>query len=102
MEHTLEAFADTLLQEKKELADLPTEVRDQLRADLVERAENMINAEILAHMPAEHLEEFEKKLDIGDETEIQTFCQAHIANLDEVVATALVRLKDIYVGNAVA
>ena len=100
MEYTIEAFVNKLIEEKG-ITGLSDEIVAELRKDLVLRAENMINAEILAHMPKEKLEEFEKKLDEGDEKEIGIFCKKNISNLDEVVGSALVKLKSIYLTGAV-
>ena len=61
MDYTISAFAEKLLQEKG-ISGLSQEVMDQLRDDLVDRAENIINAEILANMPKEALGEFEEIL----------------------------------------
>ncbi|MFA6475860.1 MAG: DUF5663 domain-containing protein [Candidatus Paceibacterota bacterium] len=95
MDYSIEAFVDKLLQEKG-VTGLPAEVMEQLKADLVERAENLVNAEILASMPESALEDFEKKLDAGDEEELRKFCQANIPNMEEVVAGALIKLQNIY------
>jgi len=101
MDYTIDAFVNKLLQEKG-VAGLSDEVMNQLRSDLTERAGSIINAEILTHLPKDKLEEFEKKLDDGNDEEIQKFCQEHIANLDEVVAGALIKLQAIYLANTVA
>jgi len=101
MEYTLTAFVDTLL-EQKGVSGLPPEVMNQLRSDLADRAENIINAEIFVHMPKEALEEFEMKLDTENEEEIRDFCQRHIPNMDEVIAGGLMKLKNIYLANTAA
>ena len=101
MEYTIDAFVDKLLLEKG-TSGLSPEVMSQLKTDLADRAEDMINAEILANMPKDKLEEFEKKLDEENDEEIQKFCREHIANLDEVIASALVKLQKIYLTGAVA
>lgn len=98
MEYSINAFVDKLLQEKG-VTGLPTEVMEQLRSDLVVRAENLINAEILANMPESLLDDFEKKLNGGNDEEIQVFCKQNIPNLDEVVANALIKLKNIYLAD---
>jgi len=98
MEYTISAFVDKLLQEKG-VSGLSDEVMSQLKSDLVDRAENIINAEILANMPKDAIEEFEKKLDGGSDEEIQEFCRAHISNMDEVIAGGLTKLKNIYLAD---
>ncbi|MEI6843202.1 MAG: DUF5663 domain-containing protein [bacterium] len=98
MEYTISNFVDRLLLEKG-VTGLSAEVMTQLKSDLEDRAEEMVNAELLAHMPEDHLEEFEKVIDGGDEEKIQAFCREKIENLDEVVAGALVRLQKMYLEN---
>lgn len=98
MEYSIDSFVDQLLIEKG-VTDLPVEVMEQMRNDLKDRAEDVINAEILAHMPEDALSEFEKKLDSGTDEEIQTFCRIHIEGLDGVVAQGLIKLKKSYLLN---
>ena len=50
MEYNINDFASNLLKEKG-VTGLPDEVMIQMRNDLVGRAEDMINADILARMP---------------------------------------------------
>lgn len=98
MEYTIGTFVDKLLQEKR-VSGLPDEVMKQLKCDLVDRAENIINAEILVNMPEESIDEFEKILDSGSAEEIQEFCRAQIPNIDEVTARGLTKLNNIYLAN---
>ena len=98
MKYDLNSFVNKLLLEKG-ISGLSPEVMDQLRSDLVERAENIINAEILANIPKDDLAEFEKKLDEGNDSETQAFCNKHIKNMDEVVANGLIKLKNLYLGD---
>lgn len=97
MNLTLNTFAERLIQEKG-IAGLPIEVMNQLRDDLASRAEDLINAQVLAHMPEDKLEDFEKVLNEKDDEKIQAFCNENIKNLDEVVAAAMLKLKKIYLG----
>jgi len=95
MEYNINNFVETLLQ-KKGITGLSENIMSQMKEDLLERAENLINAEIINNMPEYCLEEFEKKLDEGDTSEIYSFCKKYIPNLDEVIASALFRLQQIY------
>ncbi len=95
MEFTIEAFVEKLLEEKG-VKGLEPEVMTQLKKDLVDRAENMINAEILSSMPESVLPEFEQVLDTQSEEQIKEFCTKHIPNIDEVTSKALLKLKDTY------
>lgn len=98
MQFTIEAFVEKLLQEKG-VTGLEPEVMTQLKQDLIDRAENMINAEILANMPESALPEFEQVLDSESEEQIKEFCSKHIPNMDEVVSKALLNLKNTYLSN---
>lgn len=101
MEHTIDDFVDKLLQEKG-VYGLSTDVFNQLKQDLVGRAEKLIDVEILANMPKDKLDEFEKKIDSGDDAEIQRFCSDNVPNIEGVVAGALIKLKDIYLTNTLS
>lgn len=91
----LDQFVDRLLEEKAYF-DVDEETVLQIKKDLSDRLEDKINASLLEKMPPENLEEFEKLLDEGNTQKIQEFCQAHILNLDEVVAAALMDFRRLY------
>lgn len=95
---TLQTFVEKLVEEKG-FFGLEDEVMDQIKADLLERVEDRINAAILEHMPADKMEEFEKVLDRENEIGIQKFCNENIANLNEVVAEALMQFRSIYLNS---
>jgi hypothetical protein len=100
MEYTIDSFVESLLI-KKGVTGLSDEVFAQMKEDLIERAEDMINAEILANMPENCLEEFDKLLDEGDSDKIQIFCAEKIPNLDEVTAGALINLHKLYLASSI-
>ena len=101
MEYTIDTFVTKLLQEKG-ITGLPEEVMDQMRNDLAQRAQRLIDAEILAHLPENQLETFEQLLDSGSEESLQLFCRQQIPNMDEVVAQALVTLQKTYLTDTLA
>jgi DNA-directed RNA polymerase subunit F len=88
-------FVDRLVEEKK-FESVDPEVLEQIRSDLMERVEDRINATILENMPKEKLEEFSALLDSANPEEVQIFCRNNIANLDEVIAEALVSFRSTY------
>jgi len=97
MDNSLEVFATKLL-ELKGVTGVPDDVMVELKNQLIMRAENLINASILEHMPKEALDDFEKVLEAGDDAAIQAFCKSNIPNLEEVVAGALMRFQEVYLG----
>ena len=94
-EQDLNKFIRLLVTEKN-FVNLSVEVQEQIEQDLLERAETRINAAILAKIPQNKLEEFNALLDNANQDEIQKFCRANVYNLDEVIAEALVRFREIY------
>jgi len=90
-------FVDRLIEEKNFPKDLEKEVIDQIKADLLSRVEDRINAVIIANLTPEKLEEFSKMLDkdISDE-EMQKFCSENIPDLQQLIATELIVLKQSY------
>lgn len=92
---SIEIFVDKLVEEKG-FPELDSEVIVQIKKDLLDRVEDCINAAILEHMPEGKMKEFDALLDGANEKEIQVFCNDNIENLDEVIAKALVRFKEVY------
>jgi len=90
-------FVDRLIEEKNFPKDLEKEVLDQIKADLLSKVEDRINAVIIANLAPDKLEEFSKMLDkdISDK-EMQKFCSENIQDLPQLIATELIVLKQSY------
>ncbi|EKD46934.1 MAG: hypothetical protein ACD_67C00010G0001 [uncultured bacterium] len=91
----LENFVEQLISEKG-LEYLDSEVLTQIKSDLISRIEDRINVVILANMPPEKLDYFEKLLDQAQEEEIQSFCNRSVPNLDQLIAVELNSFKESY------
>jgi len=91
-------FVGRLVEEKK-FENLDSEVLDQIKSDLTDRVEDRINAVILAHLPPEKLEDFNDLLNSDDAEKIQSFCQANIQNLDDVIAGELLDFRSSYLNS---
>lgn len=101
--HFLEKFVEKVLEEKGMGAVQP-EVYTQLKNDLMGRAQTIVDATVLRHLPDNKIPEFEKLLD-DDATEpaaLEQFCHTHIPNLDEIIAAALVNFRARYLGDLAA
>jgi hypothetical protein len=94
---TLDLFVEKLVVEKQ-FPELDEDVMAEIKADLRQRAERQINGAILAAMPPEKLEEFDKVTDSGNDEEIQKFCSDNIPNVAEVTAQALINFRNSYLG----
>lgn len=97
-EEKLKDFARQLVKEKNFQGIEDPEIVRQLEEDLYERLEERVNAEILAALPAEKLEEFDRLLDTGSREEVSDFCEANIPNLQEVMTNALGAFRLRYLG----
>lgn len=91
-------FVERLIMEK-DFENIDSEVREQIRQDLLERVEERINATILENMPTEKLEEFNALLNSANSDEIQSYCQKNISKLDEIIAESLVQFRDTYLNS---
>ena len=93
----LAMFVDRLVVEKKFPEDLEKEVVDQIKADLLSRVEDRVNAVIINNLSPEKLEEFNKLLDsdISDE-DMQKFCGDNIPDLAQLIASELIVFKQTY------
>lgn len=99
MNQTIESFINQLIIDK-DIRDVNEEVMTQIKSDLYDRAEDVINSHILKNIPEDKLGEFGALLDSGSDDEIQKFCSSTIPNLDAVVAGALLSFRDIYLQTA--
>jgi hypothetical protein len=95
--NSVPVFVEHLLAEKG-LSIQDEEAREEIQADLIRRVEMFINATVLEFMPPEKLEDFNNIVKEGDPVKIQDFCEQNIPDLQEVVAKALLRFRDTYLG----
>lgn len=96
-EDSLGLFVSRLVEEKG-LSNLDKGVLTQVKADLLDRVEDRINATIVEHLPEDQIEFFEKLVERGEKTEIHAFCERHIPGLDDMIAKELVAFRDTYLG----
>ncbi|MFA5184384.1 MAG: DUF5663 domain-containing protein [Patescibacteria group bacterium] len=94
---SLEQFVSRLLEEKK-LVSLELEVLKQAKEDLLSKAEDKVKAAIFDNIPGDKLEEFSRVMEANDEAKLQSFIQAAVPNLEQVVAQALLEFRTAYLG----
>lgn len=92
----LQTFIGKLVSEKREFEGLEPDVITQIKSDLLERVENRINAVIVNNIPDANSEEFEKITESGTDEEIQAFCESHIPDLAELIASELIVFRQSY------
>lgn len=91
----LNEFVDRLVQEKG-IAEQDEEINNQIKEDLKSRIEDRVNAAIVAHLPPEKLTEFERVLREETAEQAKKFCEAHIPNLMDVMAEAMLGFRQTY------
>ncbi|MCR4312041.1 MAG: DUF5663 domain-containing protein [Candidatus Uhrbacteria bacterium] len=100
MENTnvLEVFVERLLEEKG-LANVEPNVLAEMRQDLLERVGERINAEMLAALAPDKVEQLNEMLD-GDQSDeqIREFFFANVPNFQEVLTTAIMNFRSAYLG----
>jgi len=84
----INAFVDRLIEEK-ELHILEKDLVQEIRIDLVERAQDKVNMAIITNLPDDKLDAFNKLTRTGDLVALQKFCQEAIPNIEEVIAQSL-------------
>ncbi|HEY0979889.1 MAG TPA: DUF5663 domain-containing protein [Candidatus Paceibacterota bacterium] len=95
---TLEAFVERLITEKQ-FENLEPEVREQLKSDLVSRAEDHVNASVIAALSETDLAAFQTMLaEDKDAAALQAFLSEHVKDMDQVVAGALIAFQQTYLG----
>ncbi|MEK7102753.1 MAG: DUF5663 domain-containing protein [Patescibacteria group bacterium] len=93
----LASYIDELIAAKG-LATIDPDLLEEMKKDLAARLEDQINATILANIPSEKLTDFEEFLSSESDENVQAFLRANILDLDEVIAQALVRFRNAYLG----
>lgn len=93
----IEEFIDRIVAEKG-FDHKDPEVLAQIKADLMSRLEDRINAMILSNLPGDKLEEFDKLLDTNDEIATNEFLKNNIPDAEEKLATVMLEFKSIYLG----
>jgi len=93
-EEELQNFVSLLVAAKN--FDVEPDILEQIKQDLYERAEDIINATIVAETPADKIEELERVLDAGDKSAVEDFCLANIPDLQTKIAEALGRFRQTY------
>ena len=93
--NSLNEFVKDLIRSRG-LDNLDYEIVVQLKADLRDRVESRVNAAILANLPPEKVEYFEKLLDQSSTEEVQSFCRRNIYGLDEIIANELAKFRATY------
>lgn len=93
----IEEFIGRLISEKK-IVGVSGEVLDQMKADLYQRVEDLINASILRRVPQTKLGEFQDILETGSDDDVQKFCKEVIPDIDSVVAQTLLSFRNTYLG----
>lgn len=96
-EEELRNFVENLVTEKK-FDNVEPEVLQQIKEDLYERVDDVINGTIIAHLPPEKLEEFNNLLDAHNSAAIEEFTNEHVPNLQKLIADSLVEFRKIYLG----
>ena len=96
--NSLEEFIENLAKEIFKGEELDPEVFQQIQADLLDSAENIINRELIDALTDEKLTEFNIMFDNdASDEEIQSFLAENIDNIDEIVLNALLELKAQYI-----
>ncbi len=94
----LEQFIDSLI-DQKGFPDLSTEVREEIKQDLLDRIDQFITAKLISALSDEDVQTFEQMLNEGkSESELQQFLQEHLENTTDLVAEALTEFKGVYLG----
>lgn len=94
-EDVLKLYATRLLDERG-VTGVSPEVMEQMRADLLERIHDTINASILQVLPPAKYQAFSDVLDADDQAQVESFMRTHVPDLDSVLAKALFDFRVTY------
>ncbi len=93
----LRAFIESII-DAKNLHATP-EVREQLIEDMMQRALDMIDREVLAAVPDDKMDELNRLLDSGaSDQDVQQYIASVVPDASRIAAKTLLRFKDAYLG----
>ena len=92
----LQGFIDKLVSQKKEFEGLEPGVIKQIKSELLQRAEDRIQAVILGNMPEDQMAEFGTISEKGTDEEVQAFVESRIPDLKELIASELIVFQQTY------
>lgn len=93
----LEQFVERLMVEKN-LVNLEPAILQEIKSDLLQKAEDKIKVAIFDQIPSEKLPEFNELMEADDEARLQAFVKEQIPNLEELTAASLVDFRNTYLG----
>jgi hypothetical protein len=93
---SLELFVDTLLEDSGASQRVDADVLQQMRLDLLDRLDDHINAALLSALSEDKAEEFGAKIEQMTGDEAQQFLQTNIPDMNELLATELLRFRQSY------
>lgn len=94
--HNIEEFVDRLVQDKNFDTKDP-EVLAQIKADLMTRIGDRIDAMIMSNIPPEKMGEFGEVLNSDDEAKITTYIREQIPDIEEKTAGVLLSFRTTYI-----
>lgn len=92
----LQTFIDKMVSEKREFEGLEPGVIAQIKADLLSRVEDRINAVIIKNIPEDKMDEFVELTEKGTDEDVQAFSSANIPDLAQLIASELIVFKQTY------
>ncbi len=95
MNNIIEDFINRIVTEKG-LEHKDPEVLAQIKADLMSRFEDRLNAMILSNLPSDKLEDFNKLLDSKNDEAINEFLKNNVPDVEEKLATEMLEFKSLY------
>jgi hypothetical protein len=94
----LDGFIEQLIKEKG-FPDLSDEVKEEIKTDLLGRADDFITAKLISALSDDKVAQFEAMLKEGKpQEETQKFLQDSIPDFTNVVSQALMEFRDVYLG----
>lgn len=95
---TLNDFAETLLREKN-YSTVTAEMREELKNDIIERAQDYLLAKCIAKFTDDQVKDFNKLLDTNPSDEqIQDFIKKSIPDAPTFIGDTLFQFRQKYLG----
>lgn len=95
-EKLLNEYVESLMAERGISDDVPQEVRERMKKDVLERLNNFFISRVIESVPAEKIDEIDKIIQAGDSEKTWQYIHSNVPNFDKLSFDVLADFRSKY------